>query len=686
MRILFAPICLVINMAKYNELGVPGALQYNGVISESWIRDLRSSARKIKVFDEISRLDPVGGAMLQTTRMFLQGARLHVKEGGDTSADKDKAAFLERNLHNMSKSFEDVIGDIVYFLVYGWMDMEIVYKKGDEGGVEWRKWAPRHPVTLDRWEFDESGGLSGMWQSWQGKEVFIPIEKLLHFTTTGAGKNNVEGISCFESSYTSWFFVKNLSILEAVVCERLSGTPTVTLPENAETDEGSADVIRAKRVARNIKLGDDMGLTLPYGWGFEYKMPAHGPAISIGEVIKRHQEDEARTMMMDFIMIGGSGGSYAMIKDKSSLYIIALNTYLNKIAAVINRHAVTRLFELNNMPETDALPEVYFDKISKIDVGDFATIISSLFNAGAITYNMETENQVRRMIGIEQIDEPGLLLKPNLPAQQSPGEPPDGKEADEVKLPAEQDVEMSEFANSYTAGSAGAFTASVAQEVLRIYERELGALPEDLAGKDEDEWADLIDVYMDKFLDEVKGSLAEGMIAAWIKFVGDRPPLEGYKAIVDELMFQAHYLDTNLRKSLSVAIIDKLRELGGNSKDIIVDAIRGVMASFTYRLRMYASSSYKIFGNHATAWRAKLRINNVFPRNKVQMDWKIGRIYSDGVLAKNFTENDERVCSECEELEDLGWTDPKNIKPIGQRLCGGSDRCYITYKYHGRNF
>ena len=191
---------------------------------------------------------------------------------------------------------------------------------------------------------------------------------------------------------------------------------------------------------------------------------------------------------------------------------------------------------------------------------------------------------------------------------------------------------------------------------------------------------------MDKFLDEVKGSLAEGMIAAWIKFVGDRPPLEGYKAIVDELMFQAHYLDTNLRKSLSVAIIDKLRELGGNSKDIIVDAIRGVMASFTYRLRMYASSSYKIFGNHATAWRAKLRINNVFPRNKVQMDWKIGRIYSDGVLAKNFTENDERVCSECEELEDLGWTDPKNIKPIGQRLCGGSDRCYITYKYHGRNF
>jgi len=673
-------------MANFNELGTPGTLQFNGVVSESWIRDLRSSSRKVKVFDEISRLDPIGSAMLNTTKMFLQGARLHVEDGGDTSADKDKAEFLEYNLHNMSKSFEDVIGDIVYFLVYGWMDMEIVYKKGDDGGVEWRKWAPRHPVTLDKWEFDESGGLSGMWQSWQKTEVFIPIEKLLHFTTTGAGKNNVEGISCFEAAYTSWFFVKNLSILEAVVCERLSGTPTVTLPENADTSEGSEDVIRAKSVARNIKLGDDMGLTLPYGWGFEYKMPANGPAISIGEVIRRHQEDEARTMMMDFIMIGSGGGSYAMVKDKSSLYVIALNTYLDKIAAIINRHAVPRLFELNSMPETDKLPEVYFDKISKIDVGDFATIISSLFNAGAITYNMETENQVRRMIGIEQIDEPGLLLKPNLPADQSPGEPPEGEDVQDVKLPAEQDTKMSEFADSITATSAAAFTASVAQEVLNIYERELGALPEDLAGKDEDEWADIIDVYMDRFLDEVKGSLAEGMIAAWIKFVGDSPPLEGYKAIVGELIFQADYLDSSLRKSISSALIDKLRELGGYATDIIADAIRGVLASFTYRLRMYAGSTYKIFGNHATAWRAKLRINNVFPRNKVQMDWKNGRIHSDGVLAKNITENDERVCSECEALEDLGWTDPPNITPIGQRLCGGNDRCYITYKYHGRNF
>ena len=689
-------------MVKYAEIGVPGLLEYNGNITESWVTDLRTSTRKVKVFDEISRLDPVGSAMLGTTKMFLQGSSIHVKPGGDTSADQDKADFLERNLNNMSKSFGDVLGDIVYFLVYGWMDVEIVYKKGDEGGVEWRKWAPRHPVTLDHWEFDDAGGLAGMWQNWQGTSVFIPIEKMLHFTTTGAGKGNVEGVSCFEGAYTSWFYVKNLSILEAVVCERLSGTPTVKLPESADTSPDSDDSKAAKRIARNIKLGDDMGLVLPFEWDFEYNMPTNGPAVDIASVISRHQQDEARTMMMDFIMIGGEGGSYAMIKDKSSLYIISLNTFLDKIAAVINRHAVPRLFELNAFAETEELPEVYFDKISKIDIGDFATMIGSLFNAGALTYNLDTENQVRRIVGMDQIDAPGLLLKPNLPAQEGgPDTPPEGKEAGDAKIPAGQakkeapakeekkpadKAKLSEFANLASSSSANAFTSAAAQELMRIYEREMGALPEDIAGRDEDEWADLIDVYMDRFLDEVKGSVAESMIAAWVSFVGDRPPLEGYKVIADELLYQARFLDKNLRRDISMAITNALHELSGQSLDIISTAISGVLGSFIYRLKMYANSSYKIFGNHAASWRAKKMIDKLYISNRVEMDWENGRLTGDGILARNISANDERVCQECRSLDELGWTDPTNIKPIGQRMCQGNDRCYIVYKYHGRNF
>ena len=85
-------------MAIQGELGVTGLLQYSGYVQESWIQDLRTSSKKVKVFDEISRLDPVGAAMLQTTKMFLQGARVHVKPGGTEDIDREMADFLEDSL------------------------------------------------------------------------------------------------------------------------------------------------------------------------------------------------------------------------------------------------------------------------------------------------------------------------------------------------------------------------------------------------------------------------------------------------------------------------------------------------------------------------------------------------------------------------------------------------------------
>jgi hypothetical protein len=413
-------------------------------------------------------------------------------------------------------------------------------------------------------------------------------------------------------------------------------------------------------------------------------------------------------MMMDFIMLGGEGtGSYAMSKDKSSLYLIALNTFLDKVAATINQHAVPRLFELNTFPEDAPLPVVYFDRISKIDVGDFSEMISSLFNAGAVTYDMSTENQVRRMIGLDEITEPGLLLKPNLPANDLAGKQPETEQTGDANIPESQakvagkspntpekgeekeetePKKLSEmfFADINMAMDADAFSQRVGKGVIQLYERALANLPDEVAQAEEDEVGIIIDRYMDKFMDDVKGELAEEMIALWIMFVGDRPPLEGYKVIVDELVSQADFLEKSLRPAITSAIKSKVKELPHAAKDIVAEAIRGALASFHYRLRLYANALYKLFGNHASAWRAKLLINSHFKQNKVKMDWKLGRLREDGVLAKNISENDERVCPECLQMDALGWVPPERIVPIGSRMCMGNDRCHIEYKYHGR--
>jgi hypothetical protein len=43
------------------------------------------------------------------------------------------------------------MGDIVWYIVYGFFDEEIVYERREDGKIYWRKWAPRHPITLDQW-------------------------------------------------------------------------------------------------------------------------------------------------------------------------------------------------------------------------------------------------------------------------------------------------------------------------------------------------------------------------------------------------------------------------------------------------------------------------------------------------------------------------------------------------------
>jgi phage gp29-like protein len=671
---------------KSGELGVPGLQQWGGRVQEQWIPALRNSEKRIKVYDEMARMSPTGSAMIQTTTMFMKSVTPQVIPSGDSDAEKEMAEHIERNLNTMSRSWEEVMGDIVWYIVYGFFDEEIVYEKREDGKIYWRKWAPRHPITLDRWEFDSSGGLQGMHQQWDSASVYIPIEKLLHFSTTGAGKGNPEGNSVLEGAYQPWFFIKNLSILQAIICERMSGTPVINMPSGASLDDTdpNSDLSRAKRIVRNIKTGDEMGLTLPYEWEFEYKMPHSGPAIDIGDVIQSHKKDFAETLMMGFIVMGsiGEAGSWAMIKDKTAMYISALNTFLRQIASVINRHGIPRLMKLNAYPKVDEYPKLKFPKITKIDLGDYAEIISVLLNAGALTYDLETEKSIRETIGLPKIDKPGLLLKPNLPAEQAPGEPPEGKDVGGADMPKEQAVKNS-FSDKSMAMEASNIVDEIALRLISVYDKILKNLPKDLEATDEDDWADLVDWYTDEVYEALKDKLSDEMVAAWMKFVKDKPKPEEYRVIIDELFVQSDYLKNSLMPAFTALVLNTARLA---DPKVFRMAIAGAIASFRYRVGTYANSVFKVYGNHANAAFSKKRMNDVFPNNDIEMDWDRGILVGDDLLGRYVGADDERTCFGCDRELDKGWTNTNLLTPIGSNECGNNCRHVIQYKYHGRVF
>jgi len=698
------------------ELGVPGLKHYGGLVQEHWIKSLNTHDKRIKVYDEMYRYDPTASAMMKTTQMFMCGSRPKVKAASTSRADVEAAEFLESALFDMTKSWQEIMADIALFLVYGYFDMEIVYwqrdgekSKFEDGRIGWRKWAPRHPRTLGWWEFDDHGGLQAMVQ--QGppnyKTIKIPIEKLLHFTTTGMGKNSPEGDSIMDGAYTAWYFAKNLTIEEAIVIERLGGTPKMSLPEDASDDDAET----AEKIVRNIKTCDDMGVVEPFGFEFSYEMPSRGPAIEPGAVIMRHRRSLARTLMMDFIMLGGGDqGSWAMHKDKSALYIRGLNTYMGKVADVINRHGVPRLFSLNAFPGITGLPEVYFTPITKIDIGDFSEVIARLFNSGALSYDMETENTVRREIGLPEVKEPGLSFKQPTPLEFGPPpeepkpEDTEDEEEEEEKEDSPEDEdspddenddesEMSEFAEvvgGMSHGEAVSYTNSVGQAMVSDYDDIIEKLAEKLAEtSNEDEWVEQIELAFSELDAAMIARLREAYFDVFRRAVGSPPDIESLRVILEELEFQYGYMENSLKPDIKRKVLDKRQDTKRDSasRAVIILALIGAAAAFRYRVSMYGGSTYKIW--------AKAHAKRVYQRMKpradrlgldISLDLGDGMVYGDDVLARYAGPDDERTCAECHEWVQRGWVKarPGVPPPIGSLACSSNCRHRIEFKVRGR--
>ena len=694
------------------ELGYTGLTVYSGLPQEHWITALYTHSKRIQKYDEMYRYDPTVSAMISTTSMFMSQTDINVEAASTSRADMEAAEFLESNLTDMTKSWQEIMADIVLFMVYGFFDSEIVYWKRDgtksqfdDGRIGWRKWAPRHPTTLLNWEFDENWGLKGMVQqgppAW--KTVSIPIEKLLHFTTTGMGKGNPSGSSLLEGAYTSWFYIKNLTIQQAITIERMGGTPYITLPEGATQDatDSNSDSERAKKLVRNIKTAEDMGLVLPHGFEFGYATPGSGPTLDSLAVILNHRRDLARTLLMDFIMLGGGDqGSWAMHSDKSSMYIRSLGSMMKKVTDVINRHGVPRLFALNAFPGLAGLPHVYFTPITKIDISGFAEVIERLFRAGGVTYDMGTENAIRRVAGLPEITEPGLTF--SHPYAMEAGGTVDGKGPEEGQddetgqETSEEEGDTQEEGAQFAEGAPGlgyqeavAATDRVAKQLLAAYDETIGNLSQNMAQEeDEDRWEELAVAALALLATKMVGILRRSVFTVWDRTTNRDTSLAGLKAILDELTYQDEFIRNSLGPTVRDKILAERRRLRntGLSTENLALALAGVVAGIRYRMKLYSGAVYKIWANAANPTAIFKRIADAAQRtdDDVRREWPSGRIVGENVQARYDGPSDERTCPDCSAVMDQGWIPAARIPLIGSLVCDGSCRHAIVYKYKGR--
>lgn len=397
-------------------LGVAGTSTRNGTLkADEFLPELRGK-RAIRVYRQMRDNDATIGAALYAVEQMLRDVPIKIVPSDDSEQAKAEAEFVESVLEDMDHSLDDHISEALSFLTFGFSAFEVVYKrrigpyerspkkrsKFTDGRIGIRKIAPRAQWTINRFDVDQqSGDLYGFHQDVSSGfgTNYIPMRKaILYRTTTING--DPSGRSILRNAYAAYERLNAIQQYEAIGIEReLAGIPHAEVPAeylSADATEAQQAVLnQMKEILRDLKFNEQGFLITPSdtypgkdGEPTNQKLvsvkliSAEGTRnIDIDPVVKRYQHDIARSVLAEFIMLGGgSNGSYALSKSKSDLFLRALESYIHTIVDILNKQLIEPLWRLNGL-DFALMPKIKAGDVASHDLKEMGSYLRNLNGA-----------------------------------------------------------------------------------------------------------------------------------------------------------------------------------------------------------------------------------------------------------------------------------------------------------------
>ena len=397
-------------------LGVSGENTINGQIrSDEFLPELRGK-KAIRKYREMRDNDSTIGAVMYATEQVLRDVDLKVCPINDSEEAKREADFVESVLCDMDHTLDDHIAEALSCLSYGFAWFEVVYKrrvgptqsndkkrsKYTDGRMGVRKIAMRAPWTVSRFDVDnKTGDIQGVYQDggYAGTtKHYIPSRKSLYYRTTSLN-GDPSGRSILRNAYTSYEYLNNLQAIEAIAVEReLAGIPVARIPSEYLSPDATSSQVQFKsnleQILRDVKFNEQGYIITPSDTypdkdgsptnirlvDVELMSSSGSRNIDIDPIVKRYQHDIARSVLSEFLMLGSQGGSYALSKSKTDLFLRALESYVQQIVDVLNKQLVERLWELNGL-DYSLMPTIKAGDVAPHDLREIAGFLRNLNGA-----------------------------------------------------------------------------------------------------------------------------------------------------------------------------------------------------------------------------------------------------------------------------------------------------------------
>ncbi len=381
------------------EIGASGTTFFSGSLSENeYNPDLRGS-KAIAVYDKMRRSDSRVKATLSACMLPIRAISWTITPASEEKRDIEIAQKLEMNLfEGMSITWDSFLYHTLLMLVYGWFAFEKAWQV-DGGQYRWQKLAPRLPSTLYKWELDETGGLKGIIQFTMRNDRYefipIPAEKLLVFTNDKEGAN-FEGISILRSAYQNWYYKSNLYRIDGIAAERHAlGIPYFKHP----TDAKKEDKDRIDEIGQRLYAHEQAYIRLAEGYEFKVE-GLSGTIKDIMPSIEHHNREISGAVLADFLALGaGSVGSWALSNDKSSFFLMALESVVKNISDTFNRYAIKQWVDFN-FEGVEQYPQLTASSLERRVIGEYSKAVTDLVTAGVLGASVDVENTLRDLLGL----------------------------------------------------------------------------------------------------------------------------------------------------------------------------------------------------------------------------------------------------------------------------------------------
>jgi len=444
-------------MQLVTPIGTTGLKEQGGEIYEEFLRRLQGR-NGIELYREMSENSPVIGAALAVIELLVRQVDWRIEpakiDGEETEETAAEAEFVEGALQDMSHTFEDFISEVLSMLVYGWSYFEIVYKirrgetkdpktrsKFADGAWGWRKFEIRSQETLDRWGFDDEGGIRGMMQLDQmraSNPVFIPIEKALLFRTK-VTRGNPEGKSLLRPGVLTYHGVKRIEQFEGIGVERdLAGMPIMEVPPDLLVPNAGADATQLRgeleKFVTSVRMDERWGGLVPSETkpdgkpsGYKFKLLSSGGSrmINTNEIIKRKETRLLMLFLAQFLVMGmDKVGSLALSSNMTGLFATAIGAYMGTISSVFNRFAIRRLQALNGRPQ-ELDPVLTHGDIEGPNLDELGKFLVALTTAGVDVSDPAIRRKLLEGAGLPiDIEDPDTEGDPEQADPQGPPPPP----------------------------------------------------------------------------------------------------------------------------------------------------------------------------------------------------------------------------------------------------------------------